>query len=124
MKMTPTTTLEVIGLQSSTEITEITAIIDTGFQGDLLLPISQAKNSWVGFERLCPGHLGGRISHEPDGLRRVRSILGKIRQAEIFVADTDAALVGTELLSDCQLVVDFPNQKVSLFRSEPVNKQS
>ena len=119
--MTPTTTLEVIGLQSSTEIT---AIIDTGFQGDLLLPISQAKTLGLVLSGYAPAILA-------DGSRTSQMVfagsvrfLGKIRQAEIFVADTDAALVGTELLSDCQLVVDFPNQKVSLFRSEPVNKQS
>ena len=45
--------------------------------------------------------------------------LGMRREVAVFVFDRDYPLIGTGLLSDCQLIVDFPTTKVNVFRNGP-----
>jgi hypothetical protein len=45
--------------------------------------------------------------------------LGETRAAQIYLTDSDDALIGTSLLSDCRLVVDFPAGAVHLKRKPP-----
>jgi hypothetical protein len=45
-------------------------------------------------------------------------LLGKTRKARIYLTESDDALVGTTLLSDCRLSIDFPTGKVMLTRKK------
>jgi hypothetical protein len=42
--------------------------------------------------------------------------LNRQREVAIYLTDSDEALVGTRLLSDCQLTIDFPMGKVLIAR--------
>jgi hypothetical protein len=49
--------------------------------------------------------------------RGTASILGKQRAVSMFVADSAEALIGTELMRDCRLTIDFPRERVELTRA-------
>jgi hypothetical protein len=49
-------------------------------------------------------------------VRRIDSILGQDSKARIYLTDSEDALVGTGLLSDCRLSIDFTTSKVMLTR--------
>ena len=45
--------------------------------------------------------------------------LGETRAVPIYLTDSDDALVGTSLLADCRLLVDFPAAALRLTRNPP-----
>ena len=112
--MTPMVDVQVAGTRKRIRIR---AILDTGFEGQVCLPIELAVP--LGLE------LSGRMQYQlADGsLKRDllfkgnAFFLGKKRRAVISLTEGDA-LVGTELLSDCRLLIDFPKEKVRLARSK------
>ena len=117
--MTPTSQLEV---QGSRGAVELTAIIDTGFDGHLCLPTSLAVG--LGLE------LSGQNEVElADGTRKMELVfagtvrfLDDRRDVAIYLTDGDEALIGTRLLSDCRISIDFTTGKVQLTRKQPRRK--
>ena len=111
----PTTTIEVFGTRSSVRIE---AVIDTGFQGDLCLPAVVAESLGLVLNEMTIITLANGEESLSFGFAGEVELLGRRRPASIFVFHRDRALIGTELLADCQMVIDFPNKKVNLFRTE------
>ncbi len=114
--MTPTTELEVQGTRGSASIT---AIIDTGFEGDLCLPVSVAVGHGLELVSQVPIELA-------DGTQKLElvfagSVVFLDRQREVFIylTDSDDALVGTHLLSNCRLSIDFTTGKTQLTTKRP-----
>jgi clan AA aspartic protease len=97
---------------SSSEM--IDCLIDTGFDGSLVLPRSEAN-------RLNLTVLG-RVPII--GVSRLRSIadiaelevewLGEIRAVEVIISDGDDSLIGTQMLDGSRLVVDYMNYIVTV----------
>jgi clan AA aspartic protease len=110
--MTPRTDITVGGSRGSAKIT---AVIDTGFDGSICLPVEVAEN--LGLE------LVGRMTailadgSEKDELAFLGWVefLGK-RQTVVMCLTTDEALIGTGLLSDCALAIDFASSTVTVSR--------
>lgn len=110
--MTPRIDITVGGSRGSTEIG---AVIDTGFDGYICLPVTIAEN--LGIElvgRMTAILADGSEKEELTFLGWVE-FLGK-RQTVVICLTTDEALIGTGLLSDCTLAIDFAAGTVNVAR--------
>jgi clan AA aspartic protease len=113
MPMTPTVDLKVIGSRS---VVPLTAIIDTGFNGDLCLPTAVAVR--LGLE------LVSEVEVElADGTRQAQLVfagsvrfLGRKRPVYVHLTNSEDALIGTGLLAECRLYVDFATGQVRVTR--------
>jgi clan AA aspartic protease len=109
--LTPTATIEVIG---SRQTTELTAIVDTGFDGDLCIPIPVAVQ--LGLELV-----GEQFVELADGKQSYELVfggsarfLGQAREVEIMLTSSKDALIGTRLLNHYPLAIDFPGGQIKL----------
>ena len=101
----------------------IDAVIDTGFDGSLCLPLSLAIP--LGLE------LHGRINYElADGtIKRELTFEATIRlgeamnQVEISLTESEDALLGSELLDGYVLEIDYGNRTVEI-RESPMNSEA
>ena len=101
----------------------VDAVIDTGFDGSLCLPLSLAIP--LGLE------LYGRINYElADGtIKRELTFeattrLGEaVDRAEISLTESEDALLGSELLEDYVLEIDYGNRTVEI-RESVVNHEA
>lgn len=111
--MRPTIDVEVIGSKSRAKFK---ALIDTGFSGGICIPSKTAEELGlvlIGEEEfeLANGQwitqffFGGKVH-----------FLGKTEEASIIVSKSPTALIGADLLKDCQLTIDYPANKVRLKR--------
>lgn len=114
--MTPTVAITVIGSRRSVQLD---AILDTGFTGALCLPMDVA--SWVGVEIAGWGRLVIADGNEVKVLRGIcqLELLGETHDVTAFVTDVAEPLIGTELLDQCELHVDFQSGQVHLTRKQP-----
>jgi clan AA aspartic protease len=111
--MTPTADIEVIGTRQSVLLS---ALIDTGFDGDICLPTTAALR--LGLELV-----GRRDMELADGTVTTGFVfggwvrfLGKKRSVTVHITESEDALIGTGLLEGCLLVIDFPAGTVRLSR--------
>lgn len=112
--MTPKTEITVGGSRGSERIE---AVIDTGFDGYVCLPIRIA-------EKLGVQLTGRTVAVLADGTAKPDLLfagwvefLGKRRAVEFFLT-TDEALIGTALLADCDLAIDFVSGAVNVSRKQ------
>ena len=110
--MTPKAEI-IVGGSRGSEVVE--AIIDTGFDGYVCLPIHVA-------EKLGVQLTGRTVAVLADGTEKADLLFSgwvkffdRRRNVEICLT-TDQALIGTGLLADCDLAIDFVSGKVSLSR--------
>jgi len=111
--MEPTYKIEVIGAKRKLPIR---AVIDTGFSGELCIPVDDAIR--LGLELVGKDEVeyaDGRREQELFFKGAVR-ILGEVKDVKIFLTESQDSLIGTDLLEDCQLVIDFPKGDVQLTR--------
>jgi clan AA aspartic protease len=96
----------------------IDCVVDTGFDGGLMLPrsfVSQIQFAMIGeltFEMVG----GARMSAEV-GLTDI-DWLGRLRQVEVIVSEGDDSLIGTELLIGTTLVIDYPSSSLAISTRE------
>jgi clan AA aspartic protease len=115
--MTPTFDIEVIGSRGSILVS---ALVDTGFNGELCLPVNLAIT--LGFElidQVFVEFADGRRERQLVFSGTVR-FLDEERPVDLFVTDSDDTLIGTELLADCTLFVDFTTGETRIEKKEPV----
>lgn len=112
----PTMEIEVIG---SKRRVKLTALIDTGFSGYLSIPTRIARE--LGLElsgeqevQLADGQWVNRLEFSG----KVR-FLSQTQNVTVFLTNGEIALVGTLLLSDCRLAIDFPGKKIEVVRVPP-----
>lgn len=118
--MTPMVDLKVVGSRGPVSVT---AILDTGFDDHLCLPTRLAVTLGLVL-------IGKETVELADGTQKQELVfsgsvqfLGRTRKVRIFLTDSEDALVGTELLADCRLTIDFPTGKVKLTRKPPSSSQ-
>jgi clan AA aspartic protease len=95
------------------------ATVDTGFDGYLCLPTEIAIQ--IGLE------LSGRLVVElADGSRRTTLVFAgtvtvgeNAKDVDIILTEADEPLVGTGLLAETALTIDFPQRTVELRRESP-----
>ncbi len=117
--MTPRAEVEVAGNQGRAALE---AIVDNGFEGHVCIPVEVAVD--LGLELS-----GTDVFELADGSRRkeftfkgTANFLGSKRRVTISLTDGEA-LIGTRLMSDCKLLIDFPKNKVQLARSAAAPKR-
>ena len=97
---------------------EIECLLDTGFDGGLMLPrefVSQIQFATIGeltFEMVG----GARMSAEV-GLTDIEW-LGGLRQVEVIVSAGNDSLIGTELLIATTLIIDYPASSLTISSRE------
>src|SRR5262249_17803664 len=111
--MHPTIDVEVIGSKDSVKLK---ALIDTGFTGYVCVPSKIAQQLGlvlIGEEdyELANGQWLTQFYFEG----KVR-FLGKTQEVQILVSKSETAHVGTLLLADCRMSLDFATNKVRLSR--------
>jgi clan AA aspartic protease len=109
--MTPSARIEAIG---SRQTSTLTAILDTGFDGDLCLPTRLAVQR--GLELI-----GEQQIELADGTQRVQLVFagsvrffGETREVDIILTDSEDALIGTNLLNHYPLAIEFPGAQVKV----------
>ena len=109
--MTPTAQIEVFGTRQAVRLT---AIVDTGFDGDFCLPTRHAVQ--LGLELI-----GERLVELADGTRKKELLfagsvrfLGKTREVKLMLTNSEDALIGTRLMDDYPASIDFPGGRVKL----------
>jgi clan AA aspartic protease len=92
----------------------IECAIDTGFNGSLLLPRNFVETNsmlFVGSEEA--ERVEGITAEIETALAHIKW-LGEEFSARIFVSETDEALVGTEMLADALLEINYKNSTVKI----------
>jgi clan AA aspartic protease len=91
-------------------------VIDTGFDGALILPASVAKRLALPvIARLVFALVGGARMTADVALGEVQW-LGPHRSVEVILSEGSDALVGTEMLESAKLTVDYANRLVTISR--------
>ncbi len=113
--MMPVAELTVLASRSSVQIE---AVIDTGFNGDLCLPTEIAL-------QICLELLNQETVELADGARSARLVflggvrfLDKEQPIEIYLTDSKTPLIGTRLLDDCRVTIDFPKGTTRITRTK------
>ena len=113
--MTPTARIEVVG---GRQTIKLTAIVDTGFEGDFCIPTRVAIQ--LGLELI-----GEEDVELADGTQRKQLVFagavrffGEIIEVQIMLTDSEDALIGTTLLNQYPLAITFPGGQVKV-RSGP-----
>jgi clan AA aspartic protease len=95
-----------------------TAIVDTGFNGVFELP--DALRSMLPHERMGQtfSNLAGGMQILEDAYLAEIEFDGERIRAEVTFAPGDQVLIGTRVLRDHYLAIDFPGQTLTLARAE------
>ena len=96
----------------------IECIVDTGFDGGLILPrafVSQIQIPIIG--ELTFEMVGGAKMSAQIGLTDIRW-LGELREVEVIVSEGDDALIGTELLIGTTLIIDYQSSSLEISKHE------
>lgn len=86
---------------------EVECLIDTGFNGALVLPRSEAARLSLTVLGRVPIIGVGRARQIADISELEIKWLGQNRAVEVIISDGDDSLLGTELLDGNRLVVDY-----------------
>ncbi|TXT22312.1 MAG: hypothetical protein FD138_3531 [Planctomycetota bacterium] len=92
------------------------AVIDTGFNGWLELPDSCRDAVNPLFLGRIVSELAGGVKIEEDAFSVEFPIDGDSIESEVTLVDSDALLIGTALLANHHLEIDFPTKSVRLER--------
>jgi len=109
--MTPTARIEAIG---NRQTLALTAIVDTGFDGYLCLPVRLAVQ--LGLELI-----GDQLIELADGTQRKELVFagsvgffGATREVQIMLTNSEDALIGTSLLNHFPVTIEFPGGQVKV----------
>lgn len=94
----------------------IECVVDTGFDGGLMLPrsfVSQLQIATIG--ELTFEMVGGARMSAEIGLGDIEW-LGESREVEVIVSEAEDALIGTELLIAATLIIDYSSCSVDISR--------
>jgi predicted aspartyl protease len=95
------------------------AIIDTGFNGGLELPEACRDAVEPQFLGRIVSVLAGGMKIEEDAFRVEFLFDGGAVESEATFVDSEAILIGTALLVNHQLTIDFPAKSATLERATP-----
>jgi clan AA aspartic protease len=113
--VTPQTTVIVGGTKQKASVS---AIIDTGFNGDIFIPVEVAVTLGLELVAMDEVRLADGIDRQEVLFAGTVDLLGETRDVFVSLTAGDVALVGTELLADCRLAIDFATGDVQLTKSK------
>lgn len=107
----PRLNIEVSGIDKQTNLS---ALIDTGFNGDLSLPVPIAIS--LGLKLIYSTEVILADGSTKSELLFAGGVMlaGKTTEAYIFLTGGEDALIGTNLLKKYTLKIDFAQQKIEL----------
>ena len=106
--------LEVIGPHGSITID---GLVDTGFDGDVCLPIDVAIHLGLQLSSKIPvNYADGRQTTELVFDGQVR-FFGDLHRVKIILTESETALIGTSLLENYRLLIDFRSGQVEIAKS-------
>jgi predicted aspartyl protease len=94
-----------------------TAVIDTGFNGDLELPDAFRQTLNPCYQYPIISGLGGGQNVVEDAYEVDFPFDGRIVLAEATFVSSSEILIGTRLLRDYRLQIDFPKRTVAIERA-------
>jgi clan AA aspartic protease len=115
MTMFPMVDVDVGGTRGQAKVR---ALLDTGFDGYVCLPTETAVR--LGLDptgSTMVEYADGRQQKELRFKGKVR-FKGKTKTVEIYLTDSDEALVGMKLLRGCRVLIDVPDKKVRITRTK------
>lgn len=92
----------------------IDCLIDTGFDGALVLPRSEASRLNLTILGRVPIIGVGRVRAIADIAELEVEWLGETMAVEVIISDGDDSLLGTQLLDGSRLLVDYINYTVTI----------
>jgi clan AA aspartic protease len=113
--LTPRVEIEVVGAQGSILLR---AVVDTGFDGEVCLPAY--LESVLGLEyggTYTVEYADGREELVPVAGGSVR-FLGEVLPVDITLTGSEDAMIGTALLADCTLFIDFTTGEVRIEKKQ------
>ncbi len=107
--LTPMVAVEVAG---SKRAKVLQAIIDTGFDGFLCLPVETAVKLGLELAGQDVIELADGTAKEELFFKGFVRFLGRNRRVKIYLTNSDDALIGTDLLKGSRLLLDFSKEPV------------
>ena len=91
-------------------------VIDTGFDGALILPASVAEQLRLPIVARLVFELVGGARMTADVALGEIEWLGERRSVEVILSESNDALIGTEILEGAKLVIDYADRVINLSR--------
>jgi clan AA aspartic protease len=93
-------------------------VVDTGFDGALILPAPIVESLRLPIvARLVFELVGGARMTADVALGEIKW-LGEVRSVEVIISQSNDALIGTEMFEGTKLVLDYVNHRVAIIRDE------
>jgi clan AA aspartic protease len=97
----------------------IEVLVDTGFNGSLIIPTSLARTLELGFERglaeFCS--VTGEVFLASPCSREIGWFGQRIKVSVAACAEVKEAILGSQMLKDCRLTIDYNRRTVSIRES-------
>jgi len=91
-------------------------VVDTGFDGALLVPASDAQRLGLSVVARLVFELVGGARMSADVALGEIEWLGQRQTVEVILSQGDDALIGTEMFDSAKLIVDYDNRLVAISR--------
>jgi clan AA aspartic protease len=114
--MTPTTEIDVGGFRKSIRVV---ALVDTGFDGFVSLPVQLGVTLGLELKGAVTVELADGAQHDELVFAGTAKLLGHSRNVDLLLTRGEETLIGTQMLDDFRLTIDFPRGKVQLKKSNP-----
>ncbi len=98
---------------------EVEALIDTGFNAYIILPSLIATRLGLELTSVTWVELADGSVIRNSVFSGHTTFGGQSQEVEIMMTDSDEALIGTALLSNYKLTIDFVNRTVEITESQP-----
>lgn len=109
--------VDIVVIGSEEEI-PLSAIVDTGFDGDICLPARVAVRLGLKLDDIFPVELAdGSIKEELIFVGKVKWG-NQVKKADVLLTQSDDALVGTGLLKDSELKIGFLSRNLLIQKEE------
>ena len=96
----------------------IEALVDTGFTGQLQLPLAIAVPLGLKLEAVAPFEFGDGNSQMKMLFAGIMSLGSSKKKVSVIVSNLSIPLLGSDILKECQLSVDYINKKFTLSTSD------
>ena len=113
--LSPTIEIEVVGTRGSCKLD---ALIDTGFTGYVCVPNKIAKDLGLVLCAIDEVELGDGNWNERLVFEGQVRLLGRLTPVLVILTKSETASIGTMMISDCRLEIDFVDKKIELTHKE------
>jgi clan AA aspartic protease len=95
---------------------QLECVVDTGFDGAMIVPASFAKRLGLSVVARLVFELVGGARMKADVALAEIEWLGQDCFVEVILSQSDDALIGTEMFENAKLIVDYANRLTTILR--------